>query len=77
MKYYDTIIIGSGASGTMCALNIKNKKVAMMELVSKPFKKILVTGNGRCNITNNKINEHSYNIKQDNKISLHCLVISY
>ena len=65
MKYYDTIIIGSGASGTMCALNIKNKKVAMMELASKPFKKILVTGNGRCNITNNKINEHSYNRNLD------------
>ena len=65
MKYYNTIILGSGASGIMCALNIDKYKVAMLEISSKPFKKILVTGNGRCNITNNKIYKFSYNQNLD------------
>ncbi len=61
MKFYNTIVLGCGASGCMCALNIKNQKVAMLEISSKPFKKILATGNGRCNITNAHLHKYSYN----------------
>lgn len=61
MKFYNTIILGCGASGCMCALNIKNQKVAMLEISSKPFKKILATGNGRCNITNAHLHKYCYN----------------
>ena len=61
MKFYNTIVLGCGASGCMCALNIQNQKVAMLEISSKPFKKILATGNGRCNLTNAHLHKYSYN----------------
>ena len=61
VKFYNTIVLGCGASGCMCALNIQNQKVAMLEISSKPFKKILATGNGRCNLTNAHLHKYSYN----------------
>ena len=52
MKKFDVVILGCGASGTMCALSMKNKNVAVIDMATKPAKKLLVTGNGRCNLTN-------------------------
>ncbi len=48
------IVVGAGASGMMAAINAaKNgNKVTLLEENNKPLKKLLVTGNGRCNITN-------------------------
>ena len=52
-------IIGGGASGLVCAIEImktvKNRddvKVTVIEKLPRVGKKILVTGNGRCNLTN-------------------------
>ena len=49
-------IIGGGASGTVCAISIKqqdrNASVTVYERLPRVLKKILVTGNGRCNLTN-------------------------
>ncbi len=52
-------IIGGGASGLACAIEImrtvKNKgdvQVTILERLPRVGKKILVTGNGRCNLTN-------------------------
>ncbi len=52
-------IIGGGASGLACAIellhNVKNKndvEVTILEKLPRVGKKILVTGNGRCNLTN-------------------------
>ena len=61
MKDYEIIIIGCGASGSMCALKTKNKSVAIIDSQTKPAKKILVTGNGRCNLTNTNVNNKKYN----------------
>ncbi|MDE6659064.1 MAG: NAD(P)/FAD-dependent oxidoreductase, partial [Eubacterium sp.] len=51
-----TIIIGAGASGLAAAITLKqnlpNEKVILLEHLSAPGKKILATGNGRCNLTN-------------------------
>lgn len=49
-------IIGAGASGLYAAVNLKNKnnEVTILEKNSEIGKKILMTGNGRCNITNGK-----------------------
>lgn len=51
-----TIIIGGGAAGLAAAIRLKqnsrNEKVIILERLSSPGKKILATGNGRCNLTN-------------------------
>lgn len=52
---HDIIIVGGGASGIMAAITIKDLggDVAILESNDRIGKKILTTGNGRCNITNN------------------------
>lgn len=65
MKKYDSIIIGSGASGCMCALTTKNKSVALIDNNNVVAKKILVTGNGKCNLTNLNTNSTRYNTNID------------
>jgi predicted Rossmann fold flavoprotein len=60
------VIIGGGASGIFCAIAIKmNSKeevsVTILEAQNRIGKKILVTGNGKCNLTNLDINESHYN----------------
>ena len=62
MEEFDVIIIGAGASGTMCALSAdKDKRIALVDAMSFPAKKLLVTGNGRCNLTNVKLSSDFYN----------------
>jgi predicted Rossmann fold flavoprotein len=63
-------IIGGGASGLACAIEImrtvKNKgdvQVTILERLPRVGKKILVTGNGRCNLTN--INASAKNYRGD------------
>lgn len=48
------IIVGAGASGLMAAIAAANEGalVTVLEGMEKPGKKILATGNGRCNLTN-------------------------
>lgn len=64
MNYYDAIIIGGGASGLMCAISAKqknsDKKIAIIEKNDRVGKKLLATGNGRCNLTNKKISIERY-----------------
>ncbi len=49
------IVIGGGAAGLMAATSAANNghKVTVIERNSRPARKILVTGKGRCNVTNN------------------------
>ena len=51
---YDTMIIGGGASGLMaaCALSRKGRRVIVLESQARVGRKLLSTGNGRCNLTN-------------------------
>ena len=57
-KQYDLIVIGAGASGMMAAITAarENKKVCVIEKLDKAGKKILATGNGKCNFTNEYMN---------------------
>lgn len=57
-KVWDVIVIGGGASGMMAAgTAAKNgKKVLVLEKNDGLGKKLLITGGGRCNVTNNKTN---------------------
>ena len=53
---YDVLIIGAGASGLVTAIVTarKGKKVLILEKNNKVGKKLLATGNGKCNITNQR-----------------------
>ena len=54
MPAYDTIIIGAGAAGLMCAIAARQRgrRVLLLERSNKAGKKILMSGGGRCNFTN-------------------------
>ena len=51
---FDTIIMGAGAAGLMCALTAgqRGRRVLLLERSNKVGKKILMSGGGRCNFTN-------------------------
>jgi predicted Rossmann fold flavoprotein len=50
----DAIIVGAGACGLMCAVQagFLGKRVVILEKNNKPGAKILISGGGRCNFTN-------------------------
>lgn len=65
MKNNKVAIIGGGASGIFCAIILKkinsSLDVTIYEAQSKIGKKILQTGNGKCNLSNTAITIDDYN----------------
>lgn len=61
----DVVIIGGGASGVSAAIELKkinnNLKVVILEQNDKILKKVLKTGNGKCNISNSGICKEKFN----------------
>ena len=53
-KHHELLIIGAGASGLMAAVTARDLGIdtAIIESNDRVGKKVLTTGNGRCNITN-------------------------
>ncbi len=51
---FDVLILGAGAAGLMAAIQAgrRGRRVAVLERASRPGKKILISGGGRCNFTN-------------------------
>ncbi len=56
--HYNTIIVGAGASGLFASIIAarNSKSVLLLEHSNKVGKKLLITGKGRCNVTNNSDN---------------------
>ena len=65
-------IIGAGASGAYLAIRVKEKNpsfdVTLIERNDKILKKVLVTGNGRCNYANMGDLTGKYNNEFANKL---------
>ena len=62
MNKYDIAIIGGGAAGIMAAIfaGKSGKNIILIERNDTLGKKLLATGNGRCNLTNMKANSSHY-----------------
>ncbi len=64
---YTTAVVGAGASGLVAAICAKKESpsasVAIVEALPVVGKKILATGNGRCNLSNENANNHEYHNK--------------
>ncbi len=62
MEKKKVAIVGGGASGLLCAIFCAKagSDVDIFEQNSKCAKKILVSGNGRCNITNTNLSTNDY-----------------
>ena len=64
MKKYKVAIIGGGASGlaaaVVCADKVGGKNVILLEKQQKIGRKLLATGNGRCNISNRNMDISHY-----------------
>lgn len=57
---FDTIIIGAGAAGLLCAKFLKGIYI-ILESDQKPARKVLISGGGCCNFTNKNVaSEHYY-----------------
>ncbi len=56
----EIIIIGAGASGLMAAGRFRDKDIAIIESNKKIAQKIMISGGGKCNITNKKISSKNY-----------------
>ena len=52
--YTEAVVIGGGAAGFMAAVTAKENglDIIIMERKDRVLKKVLATGNGRCNYTN-------------------------
>lgn len=63
METYDIAVVGGGASGLMAAAkaaSVPGLRVILLEGNPKPGKKLLATGNGRCNLSNLNITAEHY-----------------
>ena len=65
-----TIVIGGGPAGMLAGISAaeNGNKVIILEKMEKTGKKLLITGKGRCNITNNgDLDEFMKNIPENSK----------
>lgn len=54
IERYDTVVLGAGAAGMMCAIHAASRggRVLIVDHAKAPGEKIRISGGGRCNFTN-------------------------
>jgi predicted Rossmann fold flavoprotein len=70
MQKYDLVVIGAGAAGLIASARAAELglKVVVLEKMDRAGRKLLITGKGRCNITNSaEIKEFISNIHPDGR----------
>lgn len=67
MQSIEVMVVGGGASGMMAAITAAEAgaKVLLVEKLGRLGKKLLATGNGRCNFTNTEQKEEYYHSRTD------------
>ena len=70
-KSFDVLVIGGGAAGMMAAITAASNgaDTVILEHKDRVGKKILSTGNGKCNYTNEKV----FLITEETTLPLWCL----
>lgn len=66
----NVVVIGGGAAGLMAAITAAEggNKVTVYEKMERPCRKVMITGKGRCNVTNNSgIETHIANATKNGK----------
>ena len=63
MQKYSSVVIGGGAAGICAAISKarRGESVILCEKTDRIGKKLLATGNGRCNLSNDDLHESHYN----------------
>ena len=58
----EIIVVGAGASGMLSAILLAEQghRVTVLEKKDRPGKKLMATGNGRCNFTNRHVTKENY-----------------
>jgi predicted Rossmann fold flavoprotein len=60
VKIHDSVFIGAGASALMAASHLQGRDVALIDVNTKIGAKILISGGGKCNLTNRFVSCENY-----------------
>ena len=69
-------VVGGGPAGAMAAYAAAScgNKVTLIERNEEPFKKLLLTGSGKCNYSNSDLKSDSYNFGQNHPFWKACQI---
>ncbi|WP_432797059.1 NAD(P)/FAD-dependent oxidoreductase [Poriferisphaera sp. WC338] len=71
-NHYNITIIGAGAAGLFAAIHAADAaphlNIALLDSAKSPGTKILVSGGGRCNVTNKSVTPKDYNAPSTNAV---------
>ena len=73
-RNYDVIVIGAGAAGMIASVNAAEKgySVLLLEKADHPGRKILASGNGRCNMMNSGMLRYYGDAEFAHEVLSHC-----